>query len=266
MTAPSNNMEILKLLPKTNCKDCNMPTCLAFAVEVVRGKKTLADCPHLAPEVVEQYQGRPAKTDQIEEELQQKLEQLRSEVSQVDFEAVAPKLGARLTKDGLAIPTLGTDFMVDFSGLVTSRCHVIPWVHIPLLQYIITCQGVEPTGEWLPMRDLRGGMEWGQFFEHRTEVPLKKVIDGYLDLFKIMFDVFGAQQAEAFDSDIAVVLHPLPKVPMLICYWQAEDGMDSDLHMFWDATAPDNLMVDALYFLGAGMVTMFEKIAQTHGE
>ncbi len=266
MTTPSNYLEILKLLPQTNCKDCKMPTCLAFAVEVVQGKKTMADCPHLDQAVVDEYRVRPARGNQMEEDLAQAVDQLRSEVRKVDFAVAAPKLGARLTEQGLAVPMLGTDFMVDSTGLVTSRCHVIPWVHIPLLQYITTCQGVEPTGQWLPMRDLRDGMEWGQFFEHRTEVPMKRVIDGYLDMFKIMFEVFGAQPAEAFDSDIAVVLYPLPKVPLLICYWRPEEGMDSDLHLFWDVTAPDNLKLDALYYLGVGMTMMFEKVAQTHGD
>ena len=35
------------------------------------------------------------------------------------------------------------------------------------------------------------------------------------------------------ESDVALVLHPLPRVPMLICYWHAEDGMASDLNLFF---------------------------------
>ena len=42
--------------------------------------------------------------------------------------------------------------------------------------------------------------------------------------------------------------------------------MDSDLNLFWDAGAEDNLNIDSLYYLGAGMATMFGKIAQTHGK
>jgi len=37
--------EILKLLPKTNCRDCGAPTCLVFATWVMEGVKGAEDCP-----------------------------------------------------------------------------------------------------------------------------------------------------------------------------------------------------------------------------
>ena len=38
-------IEILKLLPKTNCKECNQPTCMVFAAQVAEGAKGPEDCP-----------------------------------------------------------------------------------------------------------------------------------------------------------------------------------------------------------------------------
>ena len=37
-------IEILKLLPKTNCKKCGLPTCMVFATQVVEGVKGVDDC------------------------------------------------------------------------------------------------------------------------------------------------------------------------------------------------------------------------------
>ena len=42
-----NLMEILKLLPKTNCRECKEPTCLVFATRVAEGAKGPEDCPSL---------------------------------------------------------------------------------------------------------------------------------------------------------------------------------------------------------------------------
>ncbi len=39
--------EILKLLPKTNCKECGQPTCMVFAVQMSEGAKGPQDCPQL---------------------------------------------------------------------------------------------------------------------------------------------------------------------------------------------------------------------------
>ena len=40
-------MEILKRLPKTNCRACGQPTCMVFAVRMAEGVKAVADCPPL---------------------------------------------------------------------------------------------------------------------------------------------------------------------------------------------------------------------------
>ena len=43
-------MEILRLLPKTNCGKCGEPTCTVFALRVAEGVKSSEDCPKLDPE------------------------------------------------------------------------------------------------------------------------------------------------------------------------------------------------------------------------
>jgi len=43
-------IQIFKLLPKTNCKDCDFPTCLAFAMALASGKAELDACPHVSEE------------------------------------------------------------------------------------------------------------------------------------------------------------------------------------------------------------------------
>jgi ArsR family metal-binding transcriptional regulator len=43
-------IEILKLLPKTNCKKCGLVTCMVFAAQVVEGGKGMDQCPDLLGE------------------------------------------------------------------------------------------------------------------------------------------------------------------------------------------------------------------------
>lgn len=43
-------IEIFKLLPKTNCGECGVPTCLAFAMNLATGKAELSACPHVSEE------------------------------------------------------------------------------------------------------------------------------------------------------------------------------------------------------------------------
>lgn len=40
--------DIVNFLPKTNCRDCGLPTCFAFAVALMKGQKRLSDCSALS--------------------------------------------------------------------------------------------------------------------------------------------------------------------------------------------------------------------------
>jgi len=43
-------LQIYKLLPRTNCGDCNFPTCMAFAMQVAAKKVSVDKCPHISEE------------------------------------------------------------------------------------------------------------------------------------------------------------------------------------------------------------------------
>jgi acetyl-CoA decarbonylase/synthase complex subunit gamma len=47
-------IQIFKLLPKTNCGECGVPTCLAFAMNLASGKAELDSCPYVSDEAKEQ--------------------------------------------------------------------------------------------------------------------------------------------------------------------------------------------------------------------
>ena len=47
-----NGIEIYKQLPKTNCKKCGFPTCLAFAMKVAQKQVDISLCPHLSEESI----------------------------------------------------------------------------------------------------------------------------------------------------------------------------------------------------------------------
>ncbi len=43
-------LDIYKKLPKTNCGDCGLPTCLAFGMKLAAGQAELSACPHISEE------------------------------------------------------------------------------------------------------------------------------------------------------------------------------------------------------------------------
>ncbi|MCI5196903.1 MAG: acetyl-CoA decarbonylase/synthase complex subunit gamma, partial [Candidatus Electrothrix sp. AW5] len=43
-------IQILKMLPKKNCGECSIPTCLAFAMKVAAGQAEIETCPYVSDE------------------------------------------------------------------------------------------------------------------------------------------------------------------------------------------------------------------------
>lgn len=47
-----SGIQIFKMLPKKNCKECGCPTCMAFSMKVAQGAVDIAACPYFAPEAL----------------------------------------------------------------------------------------------------------------------------------------------------------------------------------------------------------------------
>ena len=46
-------LDIFKLTPKKNCKECGFPTCMAFSMKVAGGAVEVSKCPHVADEAIQ---------------------------------------------------------------------------------------------------------------------------------------------------------------------------------------------------------------------
>ena len=266
MPAPKNAMEIFRLLDKSNCRECGEKTCLAFAGAVFQGNRNIGECPRLAPSDIERYSGNTAGGQTIEENRDALLEAMQQKIQGLDLADAAERTGGRLNNGRLTLKILGKDFSVDKDGNLFSDIHVNPWVAAPFFDYILNGQGLAPTGQWVSFRELKDGKDRYPLFQKRCEEAMQRVADIYTDLFDDIVHLFsGRQVARQFRSDISVVLHPLPKVPVMICYWRPDEGIGSSLNIFFDATADRNLDIGSIFSLGAGMTLMFQKLALRHG-
>jgi len=100
-------MQIYKLLPKTNCKDCGFPTCMAFAMQVAAKQKAITDCPHLSEEALaslSEASSPPMRlikigTDNMSFEIGQETVMFRHEEKFHRATGIAVKVAASLSDD-----------------------------------------------------------------------------------------------------------------------------------------------------------------------
>jgi hypothetical protein len=263
--------EILKLLDGSNCGKCQLPTCSVFASSVFVGKRKLSECPKLSGAEIEKHAVADTGHNSIRQQMEETLAQLKQRIASADLANVAQRLGVKNpsaespTADRITIRCLGKNFTVDKNGNIETDIHVNPWLAIPILNYILDGKGVPLSSKWVSFRDLPNGRSRYPLFARRCEESLCKLADGYTNLFEHMLDIFdGKQLSFHYPCDIVVVLHPLPLIPVLICYLKPEDDIDSELKIFLDANSEENLDIESIYKLVAGIVMMFEKLAIRH--
>ena len=260
-----NLMEVLTLLNKSNCRKCNEKTCMAFAAEVFKGKRPLSDCPELSADILETYGcGESAHKDRSDEFLIA-ITAMQQNLQSLDLSQVARRVGGTYADNRLTLTCLGKPVSVDNNGRIVSDIHVNHWFAVPFYSHLIHATDKPLKGRWAPLRELPGGKDYFRLFGQRCEKPLKKIADDHTELFEDLVRLFKGEKVENhYEADISLVLRPFPTVPMLICYLKPEEGMASDLNLFFDEGVEEKIPIQTLYTLGAGIVNMIEKIAQRH--
>ena len=261
---PVTALDIYKKLPQTNCGKCQLPSCLAFAAAILAGSRKLHECPDLDPESMAELSARLHRPDPLEIEQALFVDKLQKKMESINLEAVAPLIGARVKNDRISINSLGKDFIFDRRGNMTSECHIISWVQAPMLSYITYKTHADITGRWISFREIKGGIEWQTLFTNRCEEPLRKLADGNPGLFNDLIDLFMGKTIDWYEADIALVLYPLPKFPILFCYQAPEGDLASKLTIFFDECCSVNLHIKSIFTLCSGLVQMFTKIAEHH--
>ncbi len=265
-------MDILRRLPKNNCRECGLPTCLAFAAMILQGNVEFSQCPYIDPEAISLMGGQIGQQARSAEAQRDELmEMMKAEIEKVDFQEAALRLGASVSDGRLVVRCLGKIFELDKDGNLHSDCHINPWIHSPILNYTVRSAGRDITGTWVTFGELKNSEDWRRFYSHRCEKGMQDIAEKDPDLFFDVMDLFGsgppeATAGEAFaTADYATVLFPLPKVPILIAYWKAEDRFDARLTLLFDRSAEDNLGAESIYLLVMGMLEMLKRITARHG-
>jgi hypothetical protein len=239
---------------------------MAFASKVFQGRRQLEECPRLDREVSEGMDENIKIKADVDFERDRLAEELKEKAAKVDLQKRAEIIGGQYKDGCLQLSVMGKKVALDQAGALHAQIHLHSYITIPILSYIVYGQGKEPLGQWTSLRELPGGREYEGLYRQRIELPLKDLASKYADLFEnILLTFSGIRVENKFDSDLCLMLHPLPKVPLVLCYWSAEDGMEPDLKIFFDSTAKDNMGgIRPLHTMTAGLAGMFLKIAQRH--
>jgi hypothetical protein len=243
-----NPLEAYKKLPRTNCGKCSAGTCMSFAVQVLRGMISSSECPELDKESKKEIDAMLSNAGDWKEK---RIEALFRDISKIDFSIIAKGIGATVEKDKLKVLYMGKKVSVSHSNF-DQKLNI--WDMLLVLMYIKQAGKHSLSGKWVAFRDLKDGIIRSESFHGACEVSLARMYEKNKEYFINKLNAIGAVTVSGFSSEHSYVIHPLPKVPLLILLWTGDEEFGAECKVLLDATATDFLDVEALLYLGMELV------------
>ncbi|WP_022669210.1 DUF3786 domain-containing protein [Desulfospira joergensenii] len=262
-----------RVLPRTNCKECGFPTCIAFAGMVVSEKHPLKNCPHIPADVLEsaeeeleqQYkEGKWLKKDMAKEA----LEWARQKASSMTLKDIASRIGGNLeTRDGkerIRLPCFNKELIItpddvrDSAGGQLSR-------NEQTFVYIHMAQGgsQEPSGRMKSLKEFPNTVSKILSMKTHVEDPLKKEFSSKAGKLALACEAFGGKDRKtAYDSpDLAYEFAAFPKVPVVLLFWDESQGFEAEVKLLFDETVILHLDIELIMFLSEHLAGMLMELS-----
>ncbi|MDW7773374.1 MAG: DUF3786 domain-containing protein [Desulfobulbaceae bacterium] len=257
-----NPLEFIKFTPKTNCGECNHPTCLAFAVAVTKGGADPAGCPYVDPEILNaaarvESEGpglEAVRRGQDERDIAL-VAHLKAKIRDMDFARAAPLLGAERYAESPGVlrfiylgrcVVLGKDELrMDGSGPVDPRDQIL------LYNYVFSGGAAAPLLDWVGMESLPNSISKVRTLAAYCEQPLARRFGGRAQRLEAICRRLGAFPGPDNQSAaVAAIIPVLPRVPFYLLFWdeEPEDGFESRVKILFDRRALDFLDLESLVF------------------
>ena len=264
-------LDLVKMLPRTNCKECGFPTCMAFATFVLREGAAPQKCPYWQPDdlaFIEQSLIDQGDDSAYPDHLFSARKFVQGKIKDYDFSLIAEKIGARLVDD-----KEGSYQIVNLCERLyrVDKEQVAPldggehdlWEHILLYNYVAEAGGRPLTGTWVSMESLPGSLAKRKAFVSGCEERIATAYSGkpklLLKALKELNAVFPELESNA---EVAAVFYPLPMIPFQLLFWDADldDGFSAQVKILFDETVLDYLDIESLVFLGENCAQRFENL------
>ncbi len=161
--------------------------------------------------------------------------------------ANAPVLLGSVEEGAACIPLFGEVCRVRRDGVYKDAARLDTIGSILVVRYLLTAGTVQIRHTWLPYRDLKDGAQFSGFIKANIEDKIAGAFQGKREALAERLSALGAVAcAEEVQSDIALVVHPLPKVPVLCLFQDADEEFPASFQFLFDGSAPSYLDLEAL--------------------
>jgi len=177
------------------------------------------------------------------------LEQLNS----MHFGGKEDVLGIALEGDAVMVPYFGRSLRLTGAGLQDEAGHRPDFADcVVVCRYLIMCPLFEPTQtQWVAYRDFPDAGPLTVFWSDSVEKPLASTFAGKIDLLRKACDALGGvDSGMEIACDLSRCFTPLPKVPLLLVFNDADDDFPASASLLFEKRASTYLDAESQAILG----------------
>lgn len=252
-----------RVLPRTNCGACGYPTCMAFAGMVVSRKLSLGRCPHLPADTLARYQpeldvqhaaGKWTQRDIAADA----LAWARERAASMDLADLPGRIGGELREVGgeqvLELPYFGARIRIGRHGIRNAAGDELGrWEQVFIFNHLAQGGTRRPTGRWKSLQEFPNTVSKIKSLRAHVEAPLTARFAGRRAALAAAAARLGATDvtAEAASADLALRFAPLPRVPVMLLFWDGDGdaGFGAEVKLAFDETITEHLDIESIIFL-----------------
>ena len=257
-------VEIYKVLPKTNCGACGMPTCFGFATKVAAGIASITSCATLSDgvkqELAAEEQQRAGSRGTVYD---QALQSLRPKFAALDLSRVAAATGTTsLSPDRLEVLFLNERYLVGKDGITgPDGKEPLPFVSILILNHLCMPDLSPPAGEWITFSSVPASHAKDKAWAAHVEEVIARHFAGDAAGLRAACERLGGVPAAVRGSnDAAYEFRFFPSYPALLLFNDAvpEEDFPAQVKLLLDRNVDRMLDIESIVVLGeefAGRMT-----------
>jgi uncharacterized Fe-S cluster-containing protein len=255
-------LDIFKDLPGKNCKECGHSGCFAMATAAYLEGAPLEECHHLEPEKLAEMKAKLEETlsggDAKKTPSHVKaLEFLKEKTREMNFADMAAKANCLFHKGDpeiISLEFLGNVHEISTEDIVALQGEQpSTWVKVFLYIYITRANGNRPQDRWVAYRELPNTVSKSKSFEDCAQ-ELSDRFTGKTDKLVEAAKRLGGTKAEFGSADLVYRFKALPKVDLLLLYWEGNEEFGARAAMLLDGGVLDYLDQEAIVFMAEAFV------------
>lgn len=175
-----------------------------------------------------------------------------------DPQEIAAKTGMEFDGNGFHFKSLGRVLTITYPEYDLTPVYD-EWLHLIVLHYMDIADGTPIGGEPIAFGSMKGGLIRGAGFDRESE----KFLSGYFgekpeENVAKLFESLGGQIFKS-NADLSAVFYYLPRFPVMVKLWFADDEIGGSGRMWLDESADGYLTVEDAVTVGEIMLELFER-------